>query len=205
MADVSHAMEAKSDQLTAVEIVGAEPVIRVREVKIRKGEQPVHVFFDGDNGRPWKPSKGMIRVLAAAWGRESDQWVGKYARLYFEPSVKYAGKEVGGIRINGLSDIKPEGLKMALTINRSTRISYHVECIKAPTGEYPADKFEAALPAMVEKMHAEKDPWSLQQVIAKCQQTGRLTAEQIKRLEENAPIEVGEDDTPTAGDDEEEF
>ena len=192
MSDVSFALEAKSDQLNAVDIMGAEPVIRVRDVKVQKGEQPVWIYFDGDNNRPWKPSKGMLRLLAGAWGRDSKQWVGKYARLYFEPTVKYAGQEVGGIRIRSLSDIDARGLTFALTINRQKREPYHVPLLVVETAEYPADRFAKALPVMSEKMR--NGEMTLQQVIAQCQKTGQLTAEQLAQLEQAAPVEIHDDE-----------
>jgi len=192
MTDVGFALEAKSDQLNAVDIMGVEPVIRIREVKVRQGDQPVSVYFDGDHGRPWKPSKGMLRILAGAWGRDSSAWVGKYAQVYFEPSVKYAGKEVGGIRIRALSDIDQRGLSFALRINQKQTEPYHVPLLQVQSNEYPADKFAKALPVMAEKMKAGE--MTLQQVIAQCQKTGQLTQEQLKQLEEVAPVEIHEDD-----------
>lgn len=192
MTDVSFALEAKSDQLNAVDIMGAEPVIRIREVKVRQGDQPVSVYFDGDNNRPWKPSKGMLRVLAGAWGRDSSAWVGKYAQLYFEPTVKYAGKEVGGIRIRALSDIDQRGLSFALRINQKQTEPYHVPLLQVQSNEYPADRFEKALPVMAEKMKAGE--MTLQQIIAQCQKTGQLTQDQLRQLESVAPVEISEDD-----------
>ena len=192
MTDVGFALEAKSDQLNAVDIMGVEPVIRIREVKVRQGDQPVSVYFDGDHGRPWKPSKGMLRILAGAWGRDSSAWVGKYAQVYFEPSVKYAGKEVGGIRIRALSDIDQRGLSFALRINQKQTEPYHVPLLQVQSNEYPADKFAKALPVMAEKM--KNGEMTLQQVIAQCQKTGQLSGEQLKQLEEVAPVEIHEDD-----------
>lgn len=192
MSDIGFALEAKSDQLNAVDIMGAEPVIRIREVRVKSGEQPVSVYFDGDNNRPWKPSKGMLRILAGAWGRDSSQWVGKYAQIYFEPSVLYAGKEVGGIRIRALSDIDPRGLSFALTINRQKREPYHIKRLEVQAAEYPADRFAKALPVMAKKMHDGE--MSLQQVIAQCQKTGQLSPEQLAQLEAAAPVVIDNDD-----------
>lgn len=187
MTDISATLEAKSDQLNATDIMGAEPVIRIREVRVTQGDQPVAVFFDGDNNRPWKPSKGMRRVLAGAWGTDSSAWVGKHAQLYFEPSVKYAGKEVGGIRIRKLSDIPAEGMQFAITINRTQRLPFHVPLLVVTPNEYPADRFAKALPVMAEKMKSGE--MTLQQVIAQCQKTGQLTSEQMEQLEQAAPSE----------------
>lgn len=192
MSDVGFALEAKSDQLNAVDIMGAEPIIRIRDVQVKQGEQPISVYFDGDNNRPWKPSKGMLRILAGAWGRDSKQWVGRYAQLYFEPSVMYAGKEVGGVRIKALSDIDKRGLNFSLTINRQKREPYRVPLLEVQTAEYPTAQFEKALPAMEKKMQAGE--MTLQQVIAQCQKTGQLTTEQLKRLEAVAPVEIQDHD-----------
>lgn len=192
MPDVSKALEAKSDQLNATDILGAEPVIRIRAVDVRGSEQPIWVYFDGDNNRPWKPSKGMLRILAAAWGRDSDGWIGKHAQLMFEPSVIYAGKEVGGIRVKALSDIPPAGMNCALTISKTKREPYHVPLLKVQSKAYPADKFEAGMPAMAKAMAEGK--MTLPQVVAQCQKTGQLTPEQLAQLEAAAPIEVSQDE-----------
>lgn len=192
MTDVSFALEAKSDQLNAVDIMGAEPVITIRDVQVKQGDQPVSIYFDGDHNRPWKPSKGMLRILAGAWGRDSSQWVGKKAQLYFEQSVTYAGKEIGGIRIKALSDIDERGLNFSLTINRQQREPYRLPLLKVEAKEYPADRFEKALPVMGQKMQAGE--MTLQQVIAQCQKTGQLSQEQLKRLEEAAPVENEDND-----------
>jgi len=192
MTDIGFALEAKSDQLNAVDIMGAEPVIRIRDVQVKKGEQPVSIYFDGDNNRPWKPSKGMLRILAGAWGRDSQQWIGRFVQIYFESSVKYAGQEVGGIRIRSLSDIDSRGLTFALTINRQKREPYFVPLLVVEQKAYPDDRFSKAIPVMAEKMQSGE--MTLQQVIAQCQKTGQLSAEQLKALEESAPIEVNDDD-----------
>ena len=191
MTDVSFAMEANSDQLNAVDIMGFEPIIRIRDVAVRKGDQPVSVFFDGDNNRPWKPSKGMIRILAGAWGKESQQWIGKHAQIFFEPSVRYAGQEVGGIRIRALSDIDPKGLVFALTISQKKREPYIVPLLVVEEKEYPTERFTKALPVMAEKMQSGE--MTLQQIIAQCQKTGTLTTEQIAQLEMAAPVEIDDD------------
>ncbi len=189
MADISATLEAKSDQLNATDIIGAEPVIRIREVKVNlSADQQVMVYFDGDNNRPWKPSKGMRRILAAAWGRDTDNWIGKYAQLMFVASVIYAGKEVGGIRVKALSDIPEAGLNCALTISKSKREPYHVALLKIKQAMYPQEAFDANLGKMKEKMSSGS--MTLQQVIAQCQKTGQLTPEQLKQLEAAAPVEV---------------
>ena len=193
MTDVTFALEAKSDQLNAVDIMAAERVIRIRDVQVKKGEQPVWVFFDGDNKRPWKPSKGMLRILAGAWGQESKNWIGKHAQIYYEPSVIYAGKPIGGIRIRALTNIDPKGLNFSLAINRSKREPYPVPLLVVNEKPYPDAAFDKAFPAMTKKM--QDGDMTLQEVIAQCQKTGTLSARQLERLEEKAPAII--DDSAT--------
>jgi len=194
MADVGFAMEAKSDQLNALDIAGYEPVIRIRAVNVNQGDQPVAIYYDGDNNRPWKPSKGMIRILAAAWGRDSDAWVGKSVQIYCDPDVIYAGQKVGGIRIRALSDIDERGMTFTITINRKKREPYPVAWLDTQRPAYPDDKFQAGLPKMIEAMRSGK--MTLDQVVAHCQKTGDLTRGQLAQLEQGAPVHVDDDDMP---------
>lgn len=193
MANFMQTLEAKSDQLNATDIMGIDLVIRIRDAQLTNSkEQPLSIYFDGDNNRPWKPSKGMRRVLAAGWGADTDNLIGKSVKVYFDPSVKYAGKEVGGIRIKAMSDIDKRGIVVVEAINRQQRVPVHVEYLDTTQPDYPADKFKAALPVMAEKM--KTGAMTLQQVIAKCQQTGKLSAEQLQQLEAVAPVVVEQED-----------
>ncbi|MAI15232.1 MAG: hypothetical protein CMM15_14580 [Rhodospirillaceae bacterium] len=185
MADVSQAMQAKSDQLNAVDIMGCEPIITIRDVVVRQGDQPVSVYFNGDNNRPFKPSKGMIRILAAAWGNESQNWIGKSAQIYMDPEVTWAGEKVGGIRIRALSDINKNGMSFMLTLNKKKRIPYPVSYLSMELPPYPEDKFNKGFDTMVGWLNEGK---SLEQIVAQCQKTGQLTEAQYQRLQEAAPV-----------------
>ena len=188
MSDLTQAMAAKSDQLNAVDIMGAEPIITITRVDVRNGEQPVSVYFHGDNNRPWKPSKGMIRVLAAAWGTDSAQFVGKSVQLYFEPTVRYAGQEVGGIRIKALSHIDSNGIKVVETISRQKRVAHVIACLNMQRPAYPEAAFYEKMSKMVEAMQSGK--MTLQQVIAHCQKTGDLSEQMLTDLASYAPVEL---------------
>ena len=193
MTDISKTLEAKSDQLNAVDIMGAEPIITIREVKVSDSpQQPIAVYFDGDNNRPWKPSKGMRRILAAAWGTDSAKWIGKKVQLRFESTVMYAGVEVGGIQIKAVSDIPAAGLNCALTISRTKRTAYHVPLLVVIENKYPEAQFKKALPAMASAM--AKGDMTLQGVIAQCQKTGTLSKEQLAELEKVAPVEINDEE-----------
>lgn len=193
MASFMHTTQAKSDQLNATDIMGIDLVIKIRDaVLTRNDQQPLAIYFDGDNNRPWKPSKGMRRVLMAGWGDDTENLIGKSVKLYFDESVKYAGQEVGGIRIKAMSDIDKRGMVVVEAINKQKRVPVHVEYLDTTQPPYPADKFNKALPVMADKMKSGE--MTLQQVIAKCQQTGQLSAEQLQQLEAVAPVVVESED-----------
>ncbi len=192
MSDITFALEAKSNQLNAIDIMAFDRIIKIREVHVKKTpDQPVSVFFDGDNNRPWKPSKGMLRMLASAWSPVSASWVGKSAQIYCEPSVTWGGEEVGGIQIKGLTDIPAKGLNLMLTISRTKRVHYFIPLLVIEAKPYPAEHFKKALPTMAEKM--KEGEMSLQQVIAQCQKTGTLSEDQLKQLEAAAPVDDNEE------------
>lgn len=123
MANVSQAMKAKSDQLNYVDIGESEIIIKIEAVKvINAPQQPVSIYYEGCNNRPYKPSKGMIRVIAGAWGEESDCWLGKSLKLYGDKTVTFGGGEVGGIRIHSMSDIAKEGYTAFIQKNKQVRV-----------------------------------------------------------------------------------
>lgn len=131
--DVSEAILARSDQLNAVDLV--EPVV-VTVVDVREGnkEQPVHVITDlFGTDRPFKPSKTVLRDLAKAWGKETRAWVGRRMELYNEPTVLWAGKPVGGIRLSGLSHIE-KPIQTAHTITRGKYKEVTIKPLAPDTG-----------------------------------------------------------------------
>ena len=104
--DISNAIIAKSDQLNAVDLMSGPRVVTVVEVREGNAEQPVVVITkEFGPARPFKPSKTVLRVLASAWGKDTTVWVGRQMELYRDPTVRWAGEEVGGIRIKALSHI----------------------------------------------------------------------------------------------------
>jgi hypothetical protein len=135
MASVANAMKAKSDQLNFVDIGTGELVLFVTGVNVTNSDQPIAIFFKGCNDRPYKPSKGMIRLLSEAWGDESDNWIGKVIKLYGDPSVTWAGEAIGGLRIRSLSDIDKKGFSAFVTITRGKRRKTFVEFFEIPISE----------------------------------------------------------------------
>lgn len=127
--DIIKTIEAKSDQLNADDLIGGPKTIKITEVKVLDSEiQPVSIHFEGDKGKPYKPSKGMRRALIQLWGGESDNFIGKRIRLYRDDNVKFGGSEVGGIRISHASGIK-EPVRFLETVSRGKRRPTTIEPI----------------------------------------------------------------------------
>ncbi|WP_148276558.1 hypothetical protein [Sphingobium sp. SYK-6] len=105
---MSRFVEAKSDQLNADDLIGAPRTITVTRVTGNDGDQPVSIFYEGDNGKPFKPCKTMRRVLLAVWGRYAADYVGRSMRIYRDDKVTFGGLDVGGIRISHMSHIDKE-------------------------------------------------------------------------------------------------
>lgn len=123
-------IEPKSDQLNADDLISAPRTIRIREVRVKRAEQqPIDIFYDGDNGKPYRPCKTMARIIAFVWGNPDEtfsNWVGKSMTLYCDPEVVFGGMKVGGIRISHMSDIKAP-ITTAATVSKAKRRPYTVE------------------------------------------------------------------------------
>ena len=145
--DMRNVIIPKSDQLNSDDLIAGPITIRIRDVAIRPGtEQPCSIFYEGDGNKPFKPCKSMARVLVAAWGPDAKQYVGRSLTLYRDPSVKWAGMEIGGIRISHLSHIERD-MVMALTATKGSRKPFQVKPLTAEVkavkkAEQDSPKFE---------------------------------------------------------------
>ena len=132
--DISQALVAKSDQLNASDLTGAPIVATIQTVRKGDAAKPVIVDLVGMDGRPWKPSKGMLRVIANGWGTESDVWVGRSVKLINNPEVIYAGEKVGGVEVTAMSHLdKP--FTIPVRISQKKVKQHHVEVLAEPVTE----------------------------------------------------------------------
>lgn len=128
--DISHTIKPKSDQLNADDLVGGPRTIKIRDVKASDTEiQPVSIFFNGDNNKPYKPSKGMRRVIVSIWGTDAKEFIGRSLTLYRDDDVKFGGVEVGGIRISHASHIS-EPARVLETVSKGKRRPIVIEVLK---------------------------------------------------------------------------
>lgn len=125
MSDMTPAIVPKSDQWNADDFIAGPQTFTIREVTIRPGEQPVSIFFTSSD-KAYRPCKSMCRVLVQTWGPDAKKYAGRSLTLYRDPTAKWAGIEIGGIRISHLSHIDRE-IQMQLTVTRGSRKPFVVK------------------------------------------------------------------------------
>lgn len=131
MTDMMATVIPKSDQLNFDDLTqGRTITIKISKVSGKSGDQPICINYDSDNGKPYYPCKSMRRVLIHNWGGNGNEYVGRSLTLYGDPTVKFGGLEVGGIRISHMSHINKE-VTMALTATKASRKPFTVKPLAA--------------------------------------------------------------------------
>lgn len=104
--DITDALAPNSDQLDAIELVTPRTFIIAAggRLAMREGKTVAEIALEGFP-RVWRPSKGMLDVLARCWGADAKEWVGRSVTLYNDPDVMFGKDRVGGVRISHLSHI----------------------------------------------------------------------------------------------------
>lgn len=127
--DMTESLIAKSDQLNAVDLT--EPrTFTIEKITLGSKDQPFDFHLVELPGRPYRPSKGMRRIIAQAWGATNvgETYPGRRLTLYCDMTVRWAGQPVGGIRISHMSHIAA-GFEAPLAESKQKRIMYRVEAL----------------------------------------------------------------------------
>ena len=139
--DITDSLAANSAQQNYDEYLAGPKTVTVAEVTQGTVEQPVNVELVEFPGKPFKPAKSVRRVLAAAWGTDASKWAGRRLTIYGDPSVRYGGKEVGGLRVSHVSHIdKP--ITVALTVTRGKRAPFTVQPLPDAPAPPPIPAFK---------------------------------------------------------------
>lgn len=194
--DLSDTIEAKSDQLNADDLAGSTKTIKVTGV-VRysdKGIPAFHIDYEGGAGRPFKPCKSVRRVIMFAWGKDGTQWIGRSMTLYCDPTVIYAGKEVGGIRVSHMSDIEKR-ISIKLTEKRGSKKEVFIDILE-PTEKpvWPDDAFAKRLADAKTVILDGKQ--TNEQIITKMEVKATLTDDQKQQIRDIGSDElvINEDD-----------
>lgn len=198
--DVTQYIKAKSDQLNADDLMGGPVTVKIMGVKEGSKEQPVIIEIDGGH-QPFKPSKTDRRVLVAAWGAEADKWIGRSMMLFRDPTVVYAGVQVGGIRVTHLSDIEGD-MKLMLSETRGKKKERLIKKLMVNTPVATTKTTEKKAPTAmsdeeflkrltVAKASIDAGKATAEQVIAKIEAAVLLTEAQREELETLKPAAPG--------------
>ena len=164
--DLTKALAPKSDQLDFADLEGQAPqVFTITDVSENGTEladqQPVNVRL-AEFPRVWRPSKGMLRVMADNWGKDVKVWVGRKVELYGDPEVYFGKEKRGGTRISRLSHISSR--KTTLINPRGGRGAYWtvdpLPDAPAPTEPTPDELAEQVVAALADSTtEAEVREW----------------------------------------------
>lgn len=124
--DLSQTIIPRSDQLNFEDVQSSSITAVIKSVRAGNKEQPVFIDLEGYDGRPYKPSKSMRRVLIGGWGKDGHSWAGKSLTLVGDPSVRFGGIAVGGIKVKAMSDVEAD-FSLMLSVSRGKRVEHRVE------------------------------------------------------------------------------
>lgn len=143
--DISETVQANSLQVNADDLA-APMTVTITSVEKGTAEQPVFIHLAEFPGRTFRPAKTVRRLLVAAWGAEASEYIGRRITIFNDRTVKWAGQEIGGVRISHMSHIEAP-LHIHLSVSRGKRAPFTVEPLpdapKAATGERVANAVKA--------------------------------------------------------------
>lgn len=124
--DMTASTEARSDQINAADLVSGPRTYTIEKVAKGSAGYPFDFHLVESPGKVYRPNLGMRRVIVKAWGPKPAAYHGRRLTLFNEPTVIYAGAEIGGIRISHLSHLsKP--LKTSLVISQKKKEPYIIQ------------------------------------------------------------------------------
>ena len=108
-------------------------IIGVKVDNVGDDRKPI-LGFGGGFLKPMVLNKTNTAILISLFGEDSNGWTGKMVQVYCDPSVSYAGKVTGGLRIRmaPLASVQP-----AASVEPVRTLS--------PAEQYEADQTASAL------------------------------------------------------------
>jgi hypothetical protein len=95
----------ESDVIRFVDLPPGDHDVQIKEVKRGKvtgaggksSGKPM-IYLVGKD-KPWAASSAACQTIESLHGKAPRKWAGKFITIYGDPSVKYSGVAVGGIRV----------------------------------------------------------------------------------------------------------
>jgi len=178
---ILESIKPKSDQLNADDLIAGSIDVTILDVKRGDEQQPVAIVIDGGY-QPYKPCKSMRRVLVSLFGDNPKAWIGKRLRLFCDPSVKFGGVKVGGIRISHATI--EESQEVLLTVAKAKRSMFTVKPM--PEVEKPNAEIETRFTKALDAISKADSTAKLDKYQAKIEAEliDSLTVEQRKKVME---------------------
>jgi hypothetical protein len=194
--DLSDTIEANSDRLNAADLMGADKTIKVTDVirYTENGKNKFYLNYEGDCGRPYKPSLTMRRIIMELWTIDGSKYIGRSIRLHRDPTITFGRDECGGIVVEAMEGIKGKA-KIKLQVKRGQFKEFTID--KLEPKELPMLEpgvFAKWLTAA--KTQIESGAQTNEQIITKIEVQSRLTDEQKEQIRaigsEDLTIDEGE-------------
>lgn len=182
--DISNTIEAKSDQQNAIDYASGPRIVTISEARKGDADQPVELHLQEHPGKPYKPSKSMRRVLVKVWGSDASLYVGRRLELFNEPTVKWAGQPVGGIRISRASDLEAP-VKIPLQVAKGKIEHVTVQPLPDASPKQPSisqQTWQEITTLATEKGVEQPGPWAAEQLGRKLNGPQEITEAEGDRL-----------------------
>src|SRR5690554_6873758 len=157
--DISESIVPNSEQVNAEDLIAGPQTVTITGVEKGTKDQPVFIHLTEFEGRTFRPAKTVRRTITAAWGTEASAYSGRRLTIYNDPTVKWAGQEIGGVRISHMSHIE-KPLSVLLSVSRGKRQEFVIHPLPTATD---TKAVTAALDdiAQASSMPALKMAWDL--------------------------------------------
>jgi len=133
--NIAEFTKADSTQWNGDDLMDGNLIAQIESVQRGKADQPVDVHLKGHT-KIWRPCLTLRRVLGALLSMDTERWKGQWVELYLEPTVKFGGKEVGGVRIKAMSAVS-QITYVSVNASRARKQQYKVLPLTPPS-ESPA-------------------------------------------------------------------
>jgi hypothetical protein len=137
----------KGEFISAKEIGDRRPTFTIAKIgtvkmddekKRKEIDKAVIWFKEIDRGFVFSKTAG--HALAAMFGKDDNDWIGKRVTLYADPDVMLGGDQVGGIRVMGSPDIQKE-IKLRIKFPKKRAIEVNLVQTAAPKQEKRDETF----------------------------------------------------------------
>ena len=155
--NIGDTIAPNSDQLDAIDLLAGPKTFTITKVTKSNGEQPVDVHL-AEFPRVWRPGKSMRRVLVALWGPDAAAYAGRRLTLWCDPTVRFGGAEVGGVRITHMSHLdKPGSVPLLITRGKSAVYKVAVLTDDAPAARTVSPETLAELVSTFDRKGVPED------------------------------------------------